>query len=143
MLRIYLVAFFATTLTLNVVAQSGQPIVKYGGAKNASRIIEMSNMLGDADGMTCSKIRRPFVGTVVKRDFDEDETMMVNITLRDAKDERIPVNINGGQIWLLGRPAPKLLSSLLGKGRNVSVWAYECSGGGSGVFYYADRVKAL
>ena len=143
MLRTYLVTLLVALLTLNVMAQSGQPVVKYGGAKNASRIIEMSNMLGDADGMTCSKIRRPFVGTIVKRDFDEEETMIVNITLRDARDERIPININGGQIWLLGRPAPKLLSSLLGKGKKVSVSAYECSGGGSGVFYYADRVKAL
>jgi hypothetical protein len=143
MFRTCIVTFFISALTLNVMAQSGQPVVKYGGAGSASRIVEMSNMLGDADGMRCLKIRRPFIGTIVKRDFDDDETMIVNITLRDAKDERIPINIDDKQVWLLGRPAPKLLSSLLGKGRKVSVSAYECNGGGSGVFYYAAGVKAL
>ena len=139
-MRLFLVLVFVSTLLINVAAQY-QPTVKYAGKGQARRVIGMSNMLGDADGMTCSKRSRPFVGTIVKRTFDEDETMITNVALRDAKDERVFVNIDTAQIWGLGRTAPTLLSSLLGKGKKVTISAYECSGGGSGIFYYADRVN--
>jgi hypothetical protein len=141
-MKLFLFFALVFALAMNVVAQS-EPTVQYAGKGKARRVIAMSNMLGDADGMKCSKLSRPFVGTIVKRVFDEDETMIVNVVLRDAKDERNFINIDGAQILGLGRTAPTLLSSLLGKGKKVSISAYECSGGGSGIFYYANRVKAF
>ena len=143
-MKIYLVTAFVITLAVSAVAQSGQPVVKYGGTKRTPRIIEMSNMFGGEESidMRCSRLR-PFVGTIVKRDFDEDEVMVTNITIRDTKDERVHLNVDSEQISLLGRTAPTIISSFLGKGKRVKVWAYTCSGGGSGNFLYVDRVVAF
>ncbi len=107
-----------------------------------SRIIEMSNMFANPNGDTCEK-SDIYIGTILKRQFDEDEVFITVITLRDAKDNRHYINIDTEQISLLGRNAPSQLSSLLGKGKRVKVWTQECSGGGSGIFFYADKVRTF
>ena len=61
------------------------PKLKYGQHK---RIVEMSNLLGDVDGMKCTRITRPFVGTILKRDFGEDEIMMTGFIVRSSSDKR-------------------------------------------------------
>lgn len=126
--------------SVEIVGQIGQPIVKYGGAQKAPRIIQVSNMLGDTDGFTCKK-SNIINGTIVKRDFEEDETMISSFVLKDAKDNRKSVNVDSMQIWLLGREAPRIVSSLLEKNAQVKVWTSECTGGGSGVFIYADKIQ--
>ncbi len=141
-MKLYLTFVLVITFAINVAAQNNQPTVAYGGTGQARRVIEMSNMLGEVDGVECLR-SRSYTGTIVRRTFDEEETMITGITLRDARDNRIHLNINESHIWGLGRTAPSILSSLLARGRRVRIWTYECSGGGSGVFIYADRVRAL
>jgi hypothetical protein len=136
--RICLIVVFAFILAVNVVAQdNGSPSAKYRGSK----IVEISNMLGDADGMECKKLSRPIVGTILKRNFDEDEIMITVFVVRDAKDNRRFINIDSAQMGGMGRQTAGNLSSLLAKGSRVQVVAYECSGGGSGIFTYAEKVK--
>jgi hypothetical protein len=136
--KIYFFVVFAFVLATNVIAQdNGSPSAKFRGSK----IIEISNMLGDADGMDCRKLSKPIVGTILKRDFDENEVMVTVFVVRDARDNRKFINIDSTQMSGMGRQTASNLSSLLAKGSRVQVTAYECSGGGSGVFTYAERVK--
>jgi hypothetical protein len=141
-MKIYLAFVFVITLAANVFAQDA-PTVKYSGTKQNRRVIEMSNMLGEVEYMECKRVTRPVIGTIVKRNFEDDEVMIASFILSDAKDKRIPININDAQVGLLGRETSGIVSSLLSKGNKIQVWTYQCSGGGSGIFTYAERIKVL
>lgn len=126
---------FVTTLS----AQDG-PSIKYGG-KGGDEVIDMWNMKGTVPYMECWKKPDVYVGTIVKRDYEEDEMTISSFILKRAGDKRIAININQDQIGLLGHYSVSNLASLLTQGKKVKVWSYECTGGGSGVFAYADRVQ--
>jgi hypothetical protein len=125
-----------------VFAQNKKPpIAKYDNKKEP-QLVSLSNMLGDADGFKCKKAKT-YKGVVVIRTFNDDETMIVVFTLKDAKDNRIYLNLNESQSWLLGREAPVLISKLLAKNSEVTVSTFNCTGGGSGIFQYADIIRKI
>lgn len=77
-----------------IVAQGGaRPIAKIGGPLKNPRMIELSNMMGETNG--CVRYPQPIAGTIVRREFDDDEITIVGIVLREANDERTYINIDG------------------------------------------------
>lgn len=124
-------------ITFSAFGQTNKlPSAKYSGKKPVS----LSDMLGDGGGFKCKK-SKTYSGIVVKRNFDENETIITSFTLKDANDERIHLNLNEKQSWLLGKTAPVVISTILRKGKKVTVSSYSCTGGGSGVFRFADKIK--
>ena len=141
-MKIYFAFVFVIALTANVFAQDA-PTVKYSGTTQNRRVVEMFNMLGEVEYMECKRVSRPIIGTIVKRNFEDDEFMIASFVISDAKDKRIPININDAQVGILGRETSSIVSSLLSKGNKIQVWTHQCSGGGSGVFTYAERIRVL
>jgi hypothetical protein len=138
--RIFVFLTLTFVLSFTCLAQiGGNPIVK----KKGKLVIEISNMLGDAGGMECLKETKPIIGTIVKRWFEDDEITLARVIIRDAKDKRKSINVDSEHLFLLGRTTNEILSDFLEKNKKVQVWYYDCRGGGSGVFPYANRVKAL
>ncbi len=119
------------------------PTVKYSGAGKNRRVTEMSNMLGEVEYMECKRAARLVTGKIVKRDYEEDEFTIASFVVADARDKRFPINLNEATVGVLGHDRNGLISSLLTKGNRVQVWFHECSGGGSGIFFYANRIKVL
>lgn len=134
-----------TLLGSFVVSALGQdiPNVKYAGSGQKRRVVEITNMLGDVPYMTCGKKPDLVIGKIVKRDFDEDEITVTSFVVADARDKRIPINLNEDQVGILGHHRNSIISELLGKGNRVQVTRFTCSGGGSGIFFYAERIKLL
>lgn len=139
-MKTYLAFVFVIAVVANALAQEA-PTVKYSSSGQNRSVIEISNMLGEVEYMECKRVARPITGTIVKRDFEDDEVTIASFILSDAKDRRIPININDAQVGLLGRETSGIVSSLLSKGNKIQVWTYQCSGGGSGIFTYAERIK--
>ncbi len=124
-------------------AAQDAPSVKWAGSGQKSHVVEITNMLGKVDGMKCHKTPDLIVGRIVKRDFDEDEMTLVSFVLADARDKRFAINLNEDQVGGLGHFRNTYISEILSKGNRVQVTMFTCSGGGSGTFGYADRVKLL
>lgn len=135
---------FAVSLILAAsAAAQDAPKVKYSGSGVNRRVVDMSDMLGEVPYMECTRVSSPVIGKIVKRDFDEDEVTVASIVLADARDKRHSININDSKVGLLGHSLNEIVPTFLSKGRRVQVWTYKCTGGGSGIFIYADRIKAL
>ena len=113
--------------------------VKYGIGKNKKEVVEMSNMKGVVSDMECWHKPEVVIGVIMKRSYEEDEMTIASFILKSAGDKRKAININQEQI--AGRYSVSNLASLLTIGKKVKVWLYDCNGGGSGTFAYADRVK--
>ncbi len=89
-MKIYLAFVFVITLAANVFAQDA-PTVKYSGTKQNRRVIEMSNMLGEVEYMECKRVTRPVIGTIVKRNFEDDDVMIArgrSISLNSTGENR-------------------------------------------------------
>lgn len=76
-----------------------------------------------------------FVGTVVKRDFAEDEVTLAGVVLRDAKDRRTLVNIDSEHLKNSTSLLSEDLSDLLTVGKRVRIKADRC-----GRVYVARRL---
>ena len=122
-----------------LIAQDA-PSIKYGG-NGSNDIVEMSNMKGKVPYMKCWKKPDIYIGTIVKHSYEEDEMTISSFILKLADDKRIAININQDQVDLLGHHSVSNVASVLSQGKKVKVWAYECTGGGSGTFVYVDRVQ--
>lgn len=110
--------------------------------KNGNRVIEVSNLLGSVEGMNCKK-SGTLTGSVIKRNFEDDEITLASFILRDKRDKRNPINLNNRQVALLGHYSNETVSTLLSMNARLKIFTFECSGGGSGVFTYADRIARL
>lgn len=133
---------FIVSFGFSVAAQEA-PTVKYAGSGKDRRVVDVSNMLGEVEYMKCKRVARPVIGKIVKRDFEDDEVTITGFIVADVRDKRIPINVNNVQVGLLGRYTNAIIPELLSKGNRVQVWMHQCSGGGSGIFNYAERVKVL
>jgi len=139
MRKVSLVVTSFFLLSVIVLAQSsGQPRAKYSGTGRNARVVELSNLAGDADG--CLK-RGPYVGTLMQRKFDDDEITLIGFVLRESKDERIYINLDDEQINRMVLADRGHISTFLTKGKRLKVWAYAC--GAAGRVLYADRIVAL
>lgn len=119
------------------------PTVKYAGSGKNRRVVEITNMLGEVPYMECGRKPDLVIGKIVKRDFEEDEVTVSSFVVADTRDKRIPINLNEDQVGILGHSRNEIISELLSKGNRVQVTRFTCSGGGSGIFFYAGRVKLL
>lgn len=133
---------FSLVLAVGAFPQDA-PTVKHSGVGKNRRVTEMSNMLGEVEYIECKRVARLITGKIVKRDYDEDEFTIASFIVADARDKRFPINLNEATVGMLGHDRNGLVSSLLTKGNKVQVRFHECSGGGSGIFFYADRIKVL
>jgi hypothetical protein len=132
--------FLLTVFTVNVNAQNNRPpVAKY----DATGMIELSNMVMSKTVEGCYKSDSDsdyiYEGTIVKRNFADNEITLLSIVLSDSNDERSYINIDDEQIKLMGLADHASFSSFLGKGKRVKVWVYRC--GAAGRIIYADTIK--
>ncbi len=102
------------------------------------RMIDLYDKSSDA---YCLELPKPIVGTVLNRKFDEDELTLVGFVIREKTDERSFVNIDTDYVAGKGRFVPSELSSVLMKGKRISIGVYGC--GAAGALFYLDSLKEL
>jgi hypothetical protein len=135
---VVLLAFIALAST-SMAQTANAPIAIFGGTQRNARMIALSNMAGDMED--CDRQRTPYVGTIVKRQFDEDEVTIIGIVIREPNDTRAFINLDIEQLDRLPLSDRAHLSSFLGMRKRVKVWTYSC--GAAGRVLYAYRIKAL
>lgn len=87
-----------------------------------------------------------YIGTVIKRDFDENEVMLNGFVIREASDVRTFVNVDVEHIASLDGLLPRKLSLILGKGKKVKIWAISCENGNSEALsktLFLNKIKTL
>lgn len=129
----------ATVDRLRRLAAGRPPVAEYAGRPNNPRLVEMWNMAGAERAEGCFR-GGPVVGTIVKREFADDEMTIVGIVVRDSSDERSYFNIESDRITRMSMVSQGHYGSLVARGRQVMVWAYAC--GAAGRVWVADRIKA-
>jgi hypothetical protein len=82
--------------------------------------------------------KESYIGTIIKREFDDSELHLSGFVIRDAKDQRTFINIDTEHVAGLARSAPEELSSFLTKGKRVKVWVYRCRR-----ILYAHKIKPM
>lgn len=70
--------------------------------------------------------KESYIGTVLKRQFNDSEMELNGFVLREANDERAFINIDSEYISTLAASASGDLSSFLKKGVRVKVLVYRC-----------------
>lgn len=125
----FILVFFVPTLF-------GQK-VNYSKA-DGRKVIGLSNLLGTVNLMKCTRMKNTVIGTVVKRNFEEDESTIASVTFRLANDKRKYLNLNYDQIDGLGHYANSLIDEVFSLKTKLKVTIAECTGGGSGIFTYVD-----
>lgn len=131
-----LLLYVCTLLTVDCLAQTEKlPTAEF----NKKGMYELSNLYSEKDG--CYKHEEPFQGTIVKREFAEDELTIIGLVLMDENDNRTYINIDSEQVKKLSRAAYSNLSSFLGKGKQMEIWVYGC--GASESVLIADKMKLL
>lgn len=123
-------------LLLIVIAISGFPIA---AQKSAGKT--MSDLYNKDDSGACMALGKPFAGTVVKRNYADDEITLVGFVLREPGDERTFLNIDNEYVAGKGHFVPDELLEIIKVGKRVKVWVYEC--GASGRLMYLDKVQRL
>ncbi|MDQ3713533.1 MAG: hypothetical protein M3388_15105 [Acidobacteriota bacterium] len=79
-----------------------------------------------------------YFGTVLKRDFAEDELQLNGFVLRTAGDTRQYINLDSDHISGLAALASSDLRDWLIKGRKMKVFVYRCRR-----ILYANRIEGL
>ncbi len=139
MFKIYIIAAFILLLAINASAQTNRKQTVKRGAKKVARTMELSNLATpEVCGNPEFAEKYSYAGTVVKREFADNEVWLNGVVISDADDKRIFINIDEEQVAGLGSFMPRELSSLLTKGRRVKIWVYAC-----GRTLYAYRIKTL
>lgn len=129
----YLPAIFIMFLVFGVSAQNK------GKGKTRSKSkpkIQLTTLTGEGDDCT----KTAFTGTVVKRNFAEDEITLVSFVLREPDDNRIYINVDSEFLREKGRYELSETTSALSLKRNVKVGVYGC--GASGLFFWLESVTA-
>lgn len=123
----------------NASKQKADTVQFSGLSRNASKLEEAS------PGWACGGIKT-YTGTVIKRDFDENEVMLSGFVIRQATDVRLFVNIDAERVADLDGLLPSKLSLILGKGKKVKIWAIMCENGNSESLnksLFLNKVQAL
>ena len=68
---ISVIVLLILTITTCYAQISRYPTPEYGGVGNNRRLIGISNLFGEVT-VGCGRADRPFVGTIVRREFDSD-----------------------------------------------------------------------
>lgn len=107
--------------------------------ERAGKIVSMSNLVGNEPGWTC-KGSPSRIGTIVKRDYLDDEITISGFVLKSANDERKQINIDTEHLRVWGRETNRMVSEMFSLNSKVRVNLTECSGGGSGVFLFVKQI---
>ena len=79
-----------------------------------------------------------YVGTIVKREFDESQLKLKGFVIRDKSDNRSYINLDTAFIASLAASASSELADFLVVGRPIQVWAYRCRR-----IVFAHRISSL
>ncbi len=125
---------------LSVVAQTKRkPAAKKAVEPDTILAVVLSDLAPDT---VCGEPewaeKESYIGTVIKRQFDDSELHLSGFIIRDAKDQRTFINIDTDHVSGLARSAPEELSSFLTKGKRVKVWVYRCRR-----ILYAYKIKPM
>ena len=82
--------------------------------------------------------KESYIGTIIKREFDDSELHLSGFVIKDAKDQRTFINIDTEHVAGLASSAPEELSSFLTKDKRVKVWVYRCRR-----ILYAYKIKPM
>lgn len=123
-------------LLLIVIAVSAFPI-----AAQKRSGMTMSDLYDKHDSGACMALGKPFSGTVIKRNYADDEITLIGFVLREAGDTRTFLNIDHERVAGKGHFVPDQLLEILKVGVRVKVWVYGC--GASGRLMYLDKVQRL
>ncbi len=153
MIKILLATILILMLTVSGLAQNKKSSAKGNVPKQKADTVQLSNLSRSASeleesagsNLACGGVST-YTGTVLKREFDENEVMLIGFVIREASDVRTFVNIDVEQVTssdgLLGRK----LSLILGKGKKVKIWAIGCENGNSAALaksLFLNKVKTL
>ncbi len=124
---------------LVVVAVLTVGLVPIAAQKRAGKT--MSDLYNKDDSGACIPLGKPFSGTVVKRNYAENEITLVGFVLREPGDERSFLNVDYEYVAGKGRFIPAELLEVIKVGNRIKVWVYGC--GASGRLMYLDKVQKL
>lgn len=133
---------FATLIIGLLLANmlSGQ-VKKKTPSGTRTQKVRMTDLYDKTSDDYCLELPKPKLGTIVSRKFDGNEITLNSFVIREKTDERSFVNIDTEYVAGKGRFVPNQLSSLLVKGKRVSIGVYGC--GAAGALFYLDGVKEL
>jgi hypothetical protein len=125
---------------LSVIAQTKRkPVAKRAVEPDTILAVVLSDLAADT---VCGKPewaeKESYIGTIIKRQFDDSELQLSGFVIRDVKDRRTFINIDTDHVSGLARSAPEELSSFLKKGKRVKVWVYRCRH-----ILYAHKIKPM
>lgn len=124
----YLMRFTVMVAILSVPAFSQSVAKKTSHPSKNTILFEVLRDLAPVD--VCGgepDSREIYAGTVMKRDFSEDETRLSGFVLRSSDDSRQYVNLDFEYISGRAASASSGLADWLIKGRKLKVFVYRCS----------------
>lgn len=132
-LTVFLLLSFAATTML---AQTKK------GTTTAKPKASMSDLYNKDDGGACYPVKPPSLsGTILKRQYDEDEMTLIGFVIKDRGDDRTFVNIDHEYVGGKGRFVPEELLQIVKPGKRVKIWAY--GSGASGRLLMLEKLQSL
>ena len=102
----------------------------------------MSDLYNKDDGGACYPRETPTLsGTIIKRQYDDDELTLIGFVLRSRGDKRTYVNIDHEYVSGKGRFVPEELLQLVKPRKQVKIWVYGC--GASGRLLMLEKIQSL
>jgi len=127
-----------TTEAYTSKIQGSKPTTVWGGKPDNRQLLDVANLAGPMKD--CFRLPKPIVGTIVRRQFAEDELTVSGLVIRDAKDERTLVNIDIERLRQLPYVEQENFSEFVSLNKPVRVWVYAC--GAAGRMLIVDRIQA-
>ncbi len=124
-----LVAMLVSSISVTALTEAA-PTKKKGKSSHPAKdtiLFEVLKKLADENACgAAADATKTYVGTVVKRDFAEDEMQLSGFVLRTAGDGREYINLDAEYISGRAASASSDLSDWLIKGRKMKVYVYRC-----------------
>jgi hypothetical protein len=105
--------------------------------KKRKSITKPKTQLTELTNETEGCYKSSFSGTIVKRNFDEDEITLSGFVLRESDDNRIYVNVDHEYLSNKGRFELSNLASTLTLNRRVKISVYGCGTAGALFWLYS------
>jgi len=133
LLTVFLLLFFAA----NTILAQSKKVEKAAKPKPS-----MADLYNKDDGGACYPLKPPTLsGTVVKRQYDEDEITLIGFVLKEPGDDRTFVNVDHEYVGKKGRFVPEELLQFVKPGNRVKIWVYGC--GASGRLLMLEKIQIL
>ena len=126
MKNLFILTITILIFTISLPAQVKKQKATSHPAKDTILYEVLKNLADEDVCGTEADAKEIYVGTVVKREFAEDEMRLSGFVLRMQKDERLFVNLDYEHISGLAASASSDLSDWLVKNRKIKVYVYRC-----------------